>query len=151
MQALSWPSLALVAMLAAGYTALDAREASLPAAADASAVPANACVSVKTTGWKAWLDKMPGPGSTPTLHVLGKATTPTAGWKLALHRGILDKALPPTQRFDFIATAPTGPVPQVVTTQDVKAEVKPALPKYRAVTIFCDGKEIATMPVRIVT
>ncbi|WP_204325118.1 hypothetical protein, partial [Stenotrophomonas maltophilia] len=75
----------------------------------------NACEKVKTAGWKAWLDKMPGPHMTPTLHVTGQATTPTGGWKLMPNRGATTKNLPPTQYFDFVAFAPTGPAPQVVT------------------------------------
>jgi len=38
-----------------------------------------------------------------------------------------------------------------VTTAEVKAEIKNALPKYKEVVILCGKKAIATVPVKIVT
>ena len=163
MQRITLPCLALVAALAAGCSAPDANKtapaatinetvnasANVSAATEVAVV--NDCAKVTTKDWKAWVDTMPGPGSSPTLHVTGQATTPTSGWTVVLNQGPLDKALPPTQHFALVATAPTGPVQQVITTQEVKAEIKNAQPKYKAVAISCDGTGIATIPVEIVS
>ncbi|MBN8810186.1 hypothetical protein [Sphingomonas sp.] len=152
MQRIAWPCLAVIATLATGQAASNAAAANVSGTSTkVAAAPVNACEKVKTTGWKAWLDKMPGPHKTPTLHVAGQATTSTGGWKLMLNRGATTKNLPPTQYFDFVAFAPTGPAPQVVTTAEVKAEIKNALPKYKEVVILCGKKAIATVPVKIVT
>lgn len=169
MHRMTWPGLALAAILAAGCSAPDGnttappaitnesvneainQSANLSAASEVAATAPNDCAKVTTKDWKAWVDTMPGPGSSPTLHVTGQGTTPTSGWKLALNVGPLDKSLPPTQHFDLVATAPTGPVTQVITTQEVKAEIKNAEPKYKGVAISCGGASIATIPVEIVS
>lgn len=163
MHRMTWPSLALAAALVAGCTAPDGNETApaatanettneipnVSAATEVAATAVNDCAKVKTKDWKAWVDVMPG--SSPTLHVTGQATTPTSGWKLALNAGALDKSLPPSQHFDFVATAPTGPVQQVITTQEVKAEINNAEPKYKGVIISCGGASVATIPVEIVS
>lgn len=165
MHRMTWPGLVLAAALAAGCTASDGNKTApaatanettneitnLSAATEVAAAAVNDCAKVKTKDWKAWVDVMPGPGSSPTLHVTGQATTPTSGWKLALNAGALDKSLPPSQHFGFVATAPTGPVQQVITTQEVKAEINNAQPKYKAVVISCGSTGIATIPVEIVS
>lgn len=165
MHRMTWPGLVLAAALAAGCTASDGNKTApaatanettneitnLSAATEVAAAAVNDCAKVKTKDWKAWVDVMPGPGSSPTLHITGQATTSTSGWKLALNAGPLDKSLPPSQHFDFVATAPTGPVQQVITTQEVKAEINNAQPKYKAVVISCGSTGIATIPVEIVS
>ncbi|MDQ0248665.1 hypothetical protein J2W22_000712 [Sphingomonas kyeonggiensis] len=163
MQRITLPCLAMVAALAASCTAPDANKTApattvneivndsgnVSAAADVAVT--NDCAKVTTKDWKAWVDTMPGPGSSPTLHVTGQATTPTSGWTVVLNQGPLDKALPPTQHFTLVATAPTGPVQQVITTQEVKAEIRNSQPKYKAVAISCGDTGIATIPVEVVS
>ncbi|MCP4620757.1 MAG: hypothetical protein GY844_30490, partial [Bradyrhizobium sp.] len=76
MQRIAWPCLAVIATLTTGYAASNAATAYVSGtSAKIAAAPVNACEKVKTAGWKAWLDKMPGPHMTPTLHVTGQATT----------------------------------------------------------------------------
>ncbi|MBB4099650.1 hypothetical protein [Sphingomonas kyeonggiensis] len=164
MHRMTWPGLALAAALAAGCTASEGNKAApaattnetvnesanLSAATEVAAAAVNDCAKVKTKDWKAWVNVMPGPGSSPTLHVTGHAITPTGGWKVVLNTGPLDKALPPTQHFALVATAP-GQVTQVVTEWDLQVEIQDAQPKYKAVVISCGSTGIATIPVEIVS
>jgi hypothetical protein len=141
------PSIALFSMLSVGGAALGA-DSARPAAGNGAA-PANSCARIKTTGWKAWLDTMP-PGPR-TLHVAGEGTVPSTGWTLALKPGALTKSNPPTQMFEFIATAPPAISGPVVMKQKVTGEIKNALPRYKAVSILCGKTTVVTIPVKIVT
>jgi hypothetical protein len=37
-------------------------------------------------GWNAWINRQPGPGSTPTLYVTGKFEVPTGGYSMELSK-----------------------------------------------------------------
>lgn len=112
----------------------------------------NGCAAIKTSGWKAWLNTMPGPGATRTLHVVGEAAPTTLGWTFELKASALTKPLPPTQIFEFIATPPNGQAGQTVPPpQPVKAEIANALPAYKSVEILCGRTTIASIPVLTVS
>jgi hypothetical protein len=87
--------------------------------------------------WRAWIDAMPGPGAQPRLIVSGQVDIP-AGMTATLRPGPLDRMMPPGQRFTLELApggGPSGP-------QQVRGEVKPALPQYREVIVTCGGEAI---------
>lgn len=120
--------LAIAAPLAAGLTAC----ATTPE--DNAAAPA--CPA--TRGWAAWINAMPGPDAVPTLIVTGEADVP-AGQVATLTVGPTDRMMPPGQRFTLSLEPGSGPAGW----QQVRAEIKPALPAYGSVIIGCDGQEVA--------
>lgn len=67
--------------------------------------------------WKAWHDRMPcGP---PTLHVTGKCSVPTEGWKAALQQHEPQGLNPTILMLDLVVTCPEGFVAQILTELDV--------------------------------
>ncbi|WP_082922000.1 hypothetical protein [Croceicoccus mobilis] len=101
-------------------------------------VPLPVCPA-ETRGWNAFINAMPGPGSTPTLIVTGQALVPD-GAAAVLVAGPTDRMMPPGQR----ATLSLSPAPDAAGGWvDVRMEIKPALPEYRAVMIACDGEPVA--------
>ena len=161
MSRFSWPCMILFGSLLAACggsgggnnsTVVDQNSASVVADANASVVtpaPVDACARIKTSGWKAWVNEMPGPGATRTLHVIGSAEVPTGGWTLQLNEGPLDKMMPPTQILNFVATPPSGIADQHVQQRDLKADISNAQPQYKGVDILCGRTTIATIPVGV--
>lgn len=108
--------------------------------------PVANCPVIGEGKFEAWLDAMPGPGSTgPTLNLAGKVDLPTPGYKLELIAGPADRAMPPSQRFRLVATAPGGMVAQVVTTTEVKYRAHAQYPAYRSLVILCGDRSVATI------
>ena len=126
--------LALAAPLAACATP-QAPEPNPPALSRSDVCP-------ETRNWTAHIDAMPKvgdrPGSQPTLIVTGEALAPP-GMELSLVPGPLDRMMPPGQRLTLRMTPGRGPTGW----QGIRAEIRPAQAKYRAVMIGCDGAEVA--------
>ena len=82
---------------------------------------------------------MPGPDAEPTLIVTGRAYVPHHR-RAILRAGPTDRMSPAGQRFSlFLFVDPDAEEGW----RDVRAEIRPALPEYREVTIACAGEEIA--------
>jgi hypothetical protein len=96
--------------------------------------------------FEAWLDKQPGANN--TLHVTGKITVPTGGYKVSLVEANPQGINPKILILNVVKVKPTGPAPDVISHVEVKFD-KPNSPDYTDVTIRNDGDEF-TIPVKIV-
>ena len=75
-------------------------------------------------GWNAWLNKQPGPGATPTIHVTGKLRFPTGGYSADLERSYQQADEGDTLVLELVVDAP-GPddvVTQALDDKDVHYE-----------------------------
>jgi hypothetical protein len=91
---------------------------------------------------------MPGPEG-PGLIVTGTVTTPTGGHRSVLTLGPTTHSDPPLQFVNLEIRARSEIVTQAVTTEEVRARF-PALPRYGAVIILCNGREVGRVsPVEI--
>lgn len=93
-----------------------------------------------TSNWRAWIDAMPGP-EPAGLIVVGTVTTPTGGNRLSLTLGPTLRSDPPQQIVDLQIRREGDMATQAVVTQEVRARF-PALPRYGAVIIHCNGQEV---------
>lgn len=93
-----------------------------------------------TRDWRAWVDAMPGP-ERPGLIVTGTVTTPTGGHGTALTLGPATRSDPPVQFVNLELRALSDIATTAVTTVEVRARF-PALPRYGAVVILCNGREV---------
>ena len=66
----------------------------------------------------AWVDLMPGPGRTPTLHVTGKVTAPTPCHEVLAEFAGLEKSEPPVYLVEVTLREGAGICPQVLTDRD---------------------------------
>lgn len=71
--------------------------------------------------WYAWHDHMPGPGSTPTLHVTGTCTFNTAGYSAELKPAARQGINPKDYLMKLVVHGPSGDVVAEVLT-DVAIE-----------------------------
>jgi hypothetical protein len=124
-----------------------AKKASAKKAAAKKAPAKKTAGLVKCGKWQAWLDLMPGPGATPTLHVTGECTTPTTGYKITLVPAVPQGINPKILLLKKVVKKPSGIVLPVVTKVPVHY-IKKKSPRYTAVTILPDG---VTVKVKIVT
>ncbi|HYG29493.1 MAG TPA: hypothetical protein VD887_04680 [Allosphingosinicella sp.] len=101
-----------------------------------------------TRDWRAWVDAMPGT-ERPGLIVTGTVTTPTGGHRSVLTLGPTTRSDPPQQFVNLEIRAQGNVVTAAVTTEEVRARF-PALPRYGAVIILCNGREVGRIgPVEI--
>lgn len=56
-----------------------------------------ACAVGESRDWAAWVNRMPGPGATPTLHVTGKVDVPHGGYTVTARAGAADRSATPVQ------------------------------------------------------
>lgn len=92
--------------------------------------------------WTAWHDRMPG--SPATLHVTGQCVFPTDGYSVALKRAEPQGFNPEVLLLERVVQAPTGPVTQVETTEEVHYSEETEQ-RFTDVTILPDG---GTIPVK---
>lgn len=102
-------------------------------------------VLVKCGKWQAWLDIMPGPGMTPTLHVTGECLAPSAGYKITLVPAVPQGINPKILILKKVVKPGIGI--QVPTKIPVNYTKKRSA-RYTNVTILPDG---VTVKVKIVT
>lgn len=110
----------------------------------------SACAVIESRSWAAWVNAMPGPQATKSLIVTGEIVLPTPGYAVTLAAGMADRSATPVQQLVLTATAPTGMVPQVLTTQAVRYQGPAISMNYRAIRIMCGGTmltEITDVPV----
>lgn len=132
----AWPSLVLL-------TALSACMTTPP---DSPAASASTCPVIGDGVWEAWLNAMPGPGSSgPTLVISGKVDLPSPGYALTLVAGPADRMMPPSQRFRLEAVRPSGMNAQVVTSTQVSYRGRATYPSYRSIVILCGDRALATI------
>lgn len=103
-----------------------------------------ACPMIKTENWAAWINAMPGPGSSgEKLIVTGDVTFSSGGHEVELIPGAADRSMRPMQQFTLSVKQPDGPATQAITTLQARYEGVAIAPQYRGITIFCDGEVIA--------
>lgn len=107
----------------------------------ATTTPKGEACGATTSGWRAWINAMPGP-ERPQLIVLGQVTVPTGGYRIALAPGPTREIDPPVQELILTVTPPSGPATQAIVTREVRAQM-PALPRYGAVAVRCGSEIVA--------
>lgn len=103
----------------------------------------NACAVIESSDWAAWINAMPGPGATRTLHVTGRITLPTPGYAVTVREGPADRSAVPVQQLILELTPPSGMVSQVLFTQEVAYQGPAIAQQYRAVRVMCAGAQLA--------
>jgi hypothetical protein len=96
--------------------------------------------------FKAWIDRMPGPGAQPKLIVVGDVQVPTSGWHVWLERRVPQGINPDILVLDVKARKPGGIVLEVITTIPLRYEERPPQREYTQVTIV-NGAESVTIGV----
>lgn len=102
-----------------------------------------ACPVLESDGWAADVSPVPGSDGRFQLTVTGKVTMPTPGYTFAWQAGRLDRSAIPTFELRLQTRAPEGMVVQSLETRDVSYSGPAAGPRYRAVTVTCEGRELA--------
>jgi hypothetical protein len=90
-------------------------------------------VTVDTSGWYAWLNRMP-PGP-PSLHVTGVVSLPTPGYDARLVAASPQGTSPVDLILDLQVTPRPGVWPQVITPVSVRYDQVPAGAMYRSVLV----------------
>ena len=107
--------------------------------------PADHCPVVGNGHWQAWLESAPVTDPRPMLNITGEVELPTPGYIVALRAGSADRAMPPSQRFEFIATPPGGLAAQVVSRTSVAYRETATYPAYRSIVIVCGKRSLTTI------
>ena len=101
--------------------------------------------------WQATIDRMPGPGAAPMLHITGEIDMPMPGYEVRLVAGPADRMMPPGVHFRLESERPDGIVPQVIAPTKVEYREKTPYPEIRRIIIGCGEKTVATIsPVPVV-
>jgi len=95
--------------------------------------------------YEAWIDLMPG--ANDTLHVTGKVTVATTGYKAKLVEANPQGTVASVLLLRLELTKPTGQVEETVTTLDVAYE-KPHGKQYKQAQIEEQGHASITVPVK---
>ena len=98
--------------------------------------------SYEPSTWTAWYTVLPG--AAHLLHVTGKITVPTGGFKASLKQHIPQGINPTIYLLDLVVTppAPGTPVSQVVTELNVEPYEEETEPRYLQVTILPINKTV---------
>ncbi|MDP1556232.1 MAG: hypothetical protein Q8L84_12315 [Hyphomonas sp.] len=122
----------------------------LPAEAAATIMPveeatpvAEACDVLGSRDWEAWINKMPGVGMVPTLHVVGKVDVRTSGYTFEWKEGPMDRSAIPALRLKLVPVPPDGMATMAITTEEVKYEAPALSSGYSRVIIGCGGTTLA--------
>ncbi|WP_066556176.1 hypothetical protein [Croceicoccus bisphenolivorans] len=94
----------------------------------------------ETRGWAAWINAMPGPDAVPTLIVTGEVLLPENA-TATLAAEPTDRMMPPGQRVALTI----APADRASGWEQVRLEIKPALPAYSSVIVGCGGSQLATI------
>jgi hypothetical protein len=109
---------------------------------NAGPVAETICPVIESSGWTAWIDRMPGPNDNPTLHVRGAVTVPQDGYRFEWREGPMDRMMPPGLRLTLEPKAPEIGA-QVISEEEV-AYSGPAFPQgYRVIYVLCAGEPLA--------
>ncbi|HEX8902290.1 hypothetical protein [Vitreimonas sp.] len=105
--------------------------------------PSAACAVLDSRDWSAWINRMPGPNATPTLHVTGKVDLPNPGYTVTVRDGPADRSAQPVQQIILETSQRSGMFTQAVITADVHYIGPVIAPSYRAIRIMCGGRQLA--------
>lgn len=104
---------------------------------------ADACAVRESRDWEAWVNRMPGPDATPTVHVVGKVDVPTGGYTFDWEVGPMDRSMTPALKLKLIPIKSSGMATMAITTEDVHYMGPLAGSAYRSITITCGGEILA--------
>ena len=104
--------------------------------------PASDCPIVRSGGWQAHVNAMPGPNDNPQLIVRGDVTVPTGGYTLALRMGAVAESYPVQVTVHLDATPPQGPATQALETREVRGSFR-SEERVDSVTVRCGGRSLA--------
>jgi len=110
--------------------------------ATAAPGPMPAACPIASSDWHAWINAMPGPGSTPRLMITGQVAAPTGGYTFGWSDFRVAESYPVQVFVDLTAAPLAGMATQALTTQEVRGEW-PLSPPVGSVTITCGGKTLA--------
>lgn len=138
----SWPwsaddTAASAAPVDAGKPVAETTEPVTPEAAPVE--DAETCAVLESRDWAAWVNRMPGPGAVPTLHVTGKVDVRTGGYTFEWQKGPLDRSATPALRLKLAPKAPDGMATMAITTEEVKFEEALSGITYSRVIVSCGG------------
>ncbi|WP_291201858.1 hypothetical protein [Hyphomonas sp.] len=103
----------------------------------APAEEAETCAVLESRDWAAWVNRMPGPGAVPTLHVTGKVDVRSGGYTFDWEQGPLDRSATPALRLKLVPRAPDGMATMAITAEEVKFEQPLSDTTYSRVIISC--------------
>ncbi|WP_372520162.1 hypothetical protein [Alteriqipengyuania sp.] len=113
--------------------------------------PETASCGYDSRNWQATIDRMPGPGAQPMLHITGEVDMPTPGYTVRLVAGPADRMMPPGLHFRFESERPDGIVPQVIAPTKVEYREQTPYSEIRRIIIGCGDETLATIsPVPVV-
>lgn len=133
------------ALILTGFLALAACQTPAPAP-EPTPMPnptPSACAVLDSRDWSAWINRMPGPDATPTLHVTGKVDLPNPGYTVTVRDGPADRSAQPAQQIIIETAQRSGMFTQVITTAEVNYVGPVIAPSYRAIRVMCGGRQLA--------
>ncbi len=116
-----------------------------PAVEEAAPVE-ESCAVLEGRDWEAWVNKMPGVGMTPTIHVVGKVDVRTGGYTFVWKEGPTDRSAMPALRLELVPVPPEGMATMAITTEEVKYQAPTNGLNYSRVIIGCGGETLAEIP-----
>lgn len=134
--------LAACQSVAADDPAAPPAEAELPVTVGDKPVT-EACAVLESRDWEAWINRMPGPGATPTVHVVGKVDVRSGGYSFEWETGPMDRSMTPALKLKLLPVAPTGMATMAITTEEVTYSGPVAGSGYRSITITCGSETLA--------
>ena len=100
------------------------------------------CRVIRSSGWQAHVDAMPGPNDNPRLIVSGRITVPTGGYRVALRMGQVAESYPVQVTVYLDATPPAGMATQALVTHDVRGSWA-SEERVGSVTVRCGSRVLA--------
>jgi len=104
---------------------------------------AETCSVLESRNWAAWVNRMPGPDATPTVHVTGQVDVPTGGYGFEWEVGPMDRSMTPALRLKIVPQKPDGMATMAITREDVHYTGPVAGAGYRSITVTCGDKTLA--------
>lgn len=101
------------------------------------------CDVLESRDWAAWVNLMPGPDASPTLHVTGKVDVRTGGYTFDWQTGPLDRSARPKLRLKLIPKAPDGMATMAITTEEVNYSAPAGGIEYSGVLVSCGTVTLA--------
>lgn len=104
--------------------------------------PAEECAVLDSRDWQAWIDRMPGPDASPTVHVIGKVDVRSGGYTFNWEVGPMDRSMTPALNLELVPVAPTEPATMAIATEEVHYTGPLAGSSYSRVTITCGSQTL---------
>ena len=102
------------------------------------------CPIIRSSGWHAHVDAMPGPNDNPQLIVSGSVTAPTGGYKLSLRMGAVAESYPVQITVHLDAVPPSGPATQALETREVRGSWR-SEQRVGSVIVRCGSRVLARL------